>query len=71
MGTGMKVCLIEKLSTGGLFTIDERVWSTEMIEALHHVNYLTHGGIEYETIEGRLNIDTGVMELLLTKVNHF
>ncbi|WP_042161649.1 hypothetical protein [Paenibacillus gorillae] len=70
MESGMKVNLVEKLASGGLFTLDERLWSKEMIEALHHVNYLTINGAEYETIEGRLNLDQGVMELLVQKVTH-
>ncbi|MFF2089605.1 hypothetical protein [Paenibacillus sp. NPDC058174] len=70
MESGMKVNLVEKLTSGGLFTLDERLWSKEMIEALHHINYLTINGTEYETIEGRLNLDEGVMELLVQKVAH-
>ncbi|MFX3635394.1 MAG: hypothetical protein ACE3L7_03840 [Candidatus Pristimantibacillus sp.] len=70
MESSVKVCLIEKLAEGGLRDLDERVWSKGMIDALNHVNYLTLGSEEYETIEGRLNIDSGVMELLVTRVVH-
>lgn len=64
----MKVYLVEKLPEGGLRNLDERNWSKTMMDALNHVNYLTVGGEEYETIEGRLNVDNGSVELLVTKV---
>ncbi|SDT49288.1 hypothetical protein [Paenibacillus herberti] len=64
----MKVVLYQKLPGGSLRKIDERSWSAEMIAALHHINYLTIGGEEYETVEGRLNMDEGVMELLLLSI---
>lgn len=70
MESSVKVCLIEKLPEGGLRNLDERTWSKGMIDALNHVNYLTIGNEEYETIEGRLNIDSGMMELLVTKVTN-
>ncbi|WP_235680109.1 hypothetical protein [Paenibacillus albicereus] len=61
----MKVVLVQKLPGGSLRKIDERSWSADMLAALHHINYLTIGGEEFETVEGRLNVDEGVMELLL------
>jgi hypothetical protein len=64
----MKVVLMKKLSGGGLLKIDERAWTPEMMNALHHVNYLTIAGEEYETVEGRLNVDEGTVELLLLPV---
>lgn len=66
----MIVRLIEKLPGGELRSIDEREWNMNMIGALHHVNYLTVGGREYETVEGRLNVDLQTMELLVVAVNH-
>ncbi|OXM16153.1 hypothetical protein CGZ75_05475 [Paenibacillus herberti] len=68
MANDMKVVLYQKLPGGSLRKIDERSWSAEMIAALHHINYLTIGGEEYETVEGRLNMDEGVMELLLLSI---
>ncbi|MCM3745838.1 hypothetical protein M3223_00580 [Paenibacillus pasadenensis] len=68
MENQMKVILFQKLPGGSLRKIDERFWSQEMIAALHHINYLTIGGEEFETVEGRLNVDEGVMELLLLSI---
>jgi len=65
---GIVVHLLEKQPGGDIREIDRREWSANMMEALHHVNYLTVGGVEYETVEGRLNVDTQEVELLLTKV---
>lgn len=61
----MSVILFEKLPEGDLRVIEERVWSMNMITALEHVNYLVVGSREYETVEGRLNVDQGKLELLL------
>lgn len=61
----MSVILFEKLPEGDLRVIEERVWRMNMITALEHVNYLVVGGKEYETVEGRLNVDQGKLELLL------
>jgi hypothetical protein len=66
----MKVHLLLKQPGGDILQIDERMWTADMIAALHHVNYLTVGGVEYETLEGRLNVDTQAMELLLAEVRH-
>ncbi|MDQ6420022.1 hypothetical protein RB620_11305 [Paenibacillus sp. LHD-117] len=65
MEQGMNVVLMEKTSTGELRKIEERVWTMNMVAALEHVNYIVVGGREYETIEGRLNVDLGSLELLL------
>lgn len=61
----MSVILFEKMPEGGLRLIEERTWSMNMITALQHVNYLVVGSLEYETVEGRLNVDEGKLELLL------
>lgn len=61
----MRVILYEKLTDGTLRQIEERRWSMNMITALEHVNYLIVGRQEYETIEGRLNVDQETLELLL------
>ncbi|AJY77471.1 hypothetical protein VN24_03605 [Paenibacillus beijingensis] len=66
----MTVHLLEKQSTGELRSIDEREWTMDMIAALHHVNYLTVGGREYETVEGRLNVDSQTFELLVVAVRN-
>ncbi|MFD1776902.1 hypothetical protein ACFSF2_23800 [Paenibacillus rhizophilus] len=65
MDNGMSVILYEKMPDGELNAIEERVWSSNMIAALEHVNYLVVGGREFETVEGRLNVDEGKLELLL------
>ncbi|MFD1953834.1 hypothetical protein ACFSL6_06460 [Paenibacillus thailandensis] len=70
MDTAIKVNVMEKLASGELREIDEREWTAAMIESLNHVNYIMIGGVEYETIEGRLNVDTGALELLVAKVMH-
>ncbi|OAB30311.1 hypothetical protein PMSD_19455 [Paenibacillus macquariensis subsp. defensor] len=61
----MSVILFEKMPEGELRVIEERTWSMNMIAALEHVNYLVVGTKEYETVEGRLNVDEGKLELLL------
>ncbi|WP_199924951.1 hypothetical protein [Paenibacillus sp. IHBB 10380] len=65
MDNGMSVILFEKMPEGVLRVIEERTWSMNMIAALEHVNYLVVGSQEYETVEGRLNVDEGKLELLL------
>lgn len=64
----MTVVLLQKLPGGELRKIDERLWTRDMVNALHHVNYLTVDGAEYETIEGRLDVERGIVELLLVPV---
>jgi hypothetical protein len=66
----MKVHLVEKLPGGELRKIDEREWSADMLAALNHVNYVTVGGVEYETLEGRLNVELPAVELLVAEVRH-
>lgn len=61
----MKVILFEKMPEGDLRIIEERTWTMNMITALEHVNYIVVGSREYETVEGRLNVDEGKLELLL------
>ncbi|AIQ55355.1 hypothetical protein [Paenibacillus sp. FSL R7-0331] len=65
MDNGLSVVLFEKLPEGDLRVIEERMWSMNMITALEHVNYIVVGSREYETVEGRLNVDQGKLELLL------
>lgn len=65
MDNGLKVILFEKLPEGNLQMIEERAWSMNMVTALEHVNYIVVGGREFETVEGRLNVDEGKLELLL------
>lgn len=62
---GMSVILFEKMPEGVLRVIEERTWSMNMIAALEHVNYIVVDSREYETVEGRLNVDEGKLELLL------
>lgn len=65
MDNGMSVILFEKMPEGVLRVIEERTWSMNMIAALEHVNYIVVDSREYETVEGRLNVDEGKLELLL------
>ncbi len=66
----MSVKLYEKLPDGELRELEERVWSANMVAALEHVNYLVVGSREFETVEGRLNVDEGKLELLLVPIVH-
>ncbi|RUS46990.1 hypothetical protein [Cohnella sp. AR92] len=66
----MKVVMLEKNRDGSLVPIDEREWTHEMLESLHHVNYCVLGSQEYQTLEGRLNLDLERMELLVVKMLH-
>lgn len=66
----MGVILFEKKPDGELQMIEERIWSMNMVAALEHVNYLVVGGREFETVEGRLNVDEGKLELLLVPMRH-
>ncbi|WP_191089507.1 hypothetical protein [Paenibacillus spiritus] len=70
MDSGMNVVLYEKRSDGELRVIEERVWNANMIAALEHVNYLVVQGQEYETVEGRLNLDDSKLELLLVPLRN-
>ncbi|WP_442601292.1 hypothetical protein [Paenibacillus sp. KN14-4R] len=62
---GTQVMVYEKLKNGELSCIDERTWSTELLGLLNYTNYLTINEQEYEMIEGRINVDKEVMELLV------
>ncbi|MBB3110707.1 hypothetical protein FHS18_002774 [Paenibacillus phyllosphaerae] len=68
MEKGLQVRLMEKRPDGTLRNLDVRFWTKEMIDALQAVNFLTVGGHEYETVEGRLNVDQQVLELLVLPV---
>lgn len=70
LDSGMNVVLYEKRSDGELRVIEERVWNANMIAALEHVNYLVVQGQEYETVEGRLNLDDSKLELLLVPLRN-
>ncbi|MCQ6562047.1 hypothetical protein [Paenibacillus mendelii] len=64
----IRVTLVVKEAGGKLEQIDERQWNKAMLDALQHANYLTVGSSEYETVEGRLNIDNQTLELLVIPV---
>lgn len=68
MNENMSVKLFEKMPDGEIREMEERSFNANMIAALEHVNYLIVGGKEYETVEGRLNVDEGKLELLLVPV---
>lgn len=70
MGNEMVVVLYEKLAGGELGRIDERMWTLNMVASLEHVNYVTVGGREYETVEGRLNLDNGKLEILVVPMKN-
>ena len=61
----MTIVLYEKLVDGQLLKIGERAWDDKLIQALNVANFILVGGKEYEMIEGRLNLDLQVFELLL------
>lgn len=65
----MNVVLLEKTQGGELRQIEERIWTSDMLAALQHVNYIVVGGREYETVEGRLNVDSGRLELLVVPMS--
>ncbi|MCK9859888.1 hypothetical protein [Paenibacillus glycanilyticus] len=66
----MRVVLFVKDSERGLKLVDDREWDAAMIATLEHVNYLTVHGEEYQTLEGKLNLDAGQLELLVVKMNN-
>ncbi|GLX68203.1 hypothetical protein [Paenibacillus glycanilyticus] len=66
----MRVVLLVKDPKAGLRQIDDREWDSAMIASLEHVNYLTIHGEEYQTLEGKLNLDAGQLELLLVRMNN-
>jgi hypothetical protein len=70
VNNGMAVIMVEKQPNGDLKMIDERTWDANMIASLQHVNYLTVSGREYQTIEGKLNVDNGKLELLVIPMNN-
>ncbi|MEW9698269.1 hypothetical protein [Paenibacillus sp. SI8] len=61
----MNITLLEKLADGQLRKISEKTWDDRLIQALNAANYVLVNGKEYEMIEGRLNLDENVFELLL------
>nr|WP_240344024.1 hypothetical protein [Paenibacillus sp. SYP-B3998] len=60
--------MFEKLPDGLLRKISERPWDEKIITALNVANYVLIDTKEYEMIEGRLNLDENVFELLLVTV---
>jgi hypothetical protein len=62
------VIIMEKTEDGSLVQIDERAWTAGMIAMLEHANYLLVNEKEYEMVEGRLNVNTGKMELLVISI---
>ncbi|SYX83033.1 hypothetical protein [Paenibacillus alvei] len=62
------ILILEKTSSGELVKIDERAWTTSMMQLLEHANYLLVNDAEYEMLEGRLNVNTGNFELLVELV---
>jgi cobalamin biosynthesis Co2+ chelatase CbiK len=63
----MTIVLYEKLPEGQLLKLSESAWDEQLIQALNVANFILVGGKEYEMIEGRLNLDLHVFELLLVK----
>ncbi|MCC2684757.1 MAG: hypothetical protein K0R75_1656 [Paenibacillaceae bacterium] len=64
----VKVILSEKFETGELKELDQREWSQDMLISLNNANYLLVNNKEYEMIEGRLNVTSGSMEVLVIAV---
>ncbi|NOJ73354.1 hypothetical protein HMI46_22765, partial [Paenibacillus alvei] len=44
-------------------------WNAAMIQLLNHANYLLVKDMEYEMLEGRLNVNSGNFELLVEAVH--
>ncbi|OPH46852.1 hypothetical protein BC351_13020 [Paenibacillus ferrarius] len=65
----MNITLYEKMVDGQLQKISDRPWDDKLISALNVANFLLVNGKEYEMIEGRLNLDLNVFEILLVSVN--
>ncbi|MBD0382722.1 hypothetical protein [Paenibacillus sedimenti] len=61
----MNIVMLEKMADGQLRKINERPWDEKLILALDAANYVLIDRKEYEMIEGRLNLDDNVFELLL------
>jgi hypothetical protein len=66
----MKVVITEKTEAGALIPVDARDWNEMMVNMLNHSNYLLVNGKEYEMVEGRLNVNEQVMELLVLAVKN-
>lgn len=64
-----KMIIFEKTSSGELVLLDEREWNAAMIQLLNHANYLLVKDMEYEMLEGRLNVNSGNFELLVEAVH--
>ncbi|NQX67924.1 hypothetical protein HQN90_17525 [Paenibacillus alba] len=65
----MNITLYEKMVDGELQKISDRPWDEQLISALNVANFLLVNGKEYEMIEGRLNLDLNVFEILLVTVH--
>ncbi|OCT11649.1 hypothetical protein A8709_27625 [Paenibacillus pectinilyticus] len=61
----MTIVLYEKMLDGQLLKIGVRSWDDKLIQALNVANFIVVAGKEYEMIEGRLNLDLDIFELLL------
>lgn len=65
---GTKIIITEKKESGELVSIDEREWSESAVALLNHANYLLVNGKEYEMLEGRLNVNDQILEILAVAV---
>jgi len=64
----MRVLITEKKEDGQLEAIDRRDWTQDMLAALQHANYILLNGQEYEMLEGRLDVNEAMMEILVMPV---
>ncbi|GIQ70247.1 hypothetical protein DUZ99_06250 [Xylanibacillus composti] len=64
----VKIAIVEKKLSGEMKTIHEAIWNDTQISALDHANYLLVDGQEYEMLEGRLNVNSGLLEILVAAV---
>ncbi len=64
----MNLVMMEKLESGELQKLGERKWDASFSGMLQHANFVLVGGKEYEMVEGRLNLDLEIFELLLVAV---
>lgn len=64
----MKIAIVEKKLSGEMNIIHESTWNEAQLSALNHANYLLVDGQEYEMLEGRLNVNSGLLEILVAAV---
>ncbi len=64
----VKIAIVEKKLSGEMTIIHQATWSESQLSALHHANYLLVDGQEFEMLEGRMNVNAGLLEILVAVV---